>query len=559
MLCSVLWVIALTTSCCSIYFWRCCTLYLVFRYKRQQQVATAMFKSFGKNPYYYWGVMSAVMQALEARANGQGRLADMMFLPLAEKMVTKAIEEKRLDASETLRLYLMILEEQGKFEQYLEVIQKDQDGGFREAHPLMPLETDRERLRTSVLCKTKNWDAAAASLRRMVALDPDEWSNYIQLVSVAKNAAAEEGETSEVNTTASLEAFIEETVKGVLEGDKPCRGPFLARLELRQYQSTLGADALDTALLEKQLLDYVALFGAKLCCFSDVKAYLSLLPAEVRGTFLDKLHAQLPAAGEDVEPAMQAKHAQRHISVVQIQNLLSQSNTVEEREAVVADLLVRYDTITPLGKDLKETEWQFSDPYAMLVTQNLYHLYNESGDASYLHRSAVMLERAIAASKHNAQLRLLAVKVFVLLGAVEKAEEHWKACDVKQIQLDSIGYIMTDHIMYLGALPSTETLYSRTNNFFINTNREFSEFVVNAYRYGSFNKIIEFTKFEKRIKTSMQSASISAESLHYLIMKDNVTVWIPADLTSLATDEDLLMMSDNRDLDAMDSYEEYPE
>ena len=74
-------------------------------YKRQQQVAMEMYKAHKKSPYYFWAVMSIVMQAYKAKATpGMERLANMMLLPLAEKMMVKAAEEKRITGAETLRL-----------------------------------------------------------------------------------------------------------------------------------------------------------------------------------------------------------------------------------------------------------------------------------------------------------------------------------------------------------------------------------------------------------------------------------------------------------------------
>ena len=54
----------------------------------------SMYKTFDKAPYFFWAVTSMVMQARVARATGMGRLADAMFLPLAEKMLVKAREQK---------------------------------------------------------------------------------------------------------------------------------------------------------------------------------------------------------------------------------------------------------------------------------------------------------------------------------------------------------------------------------------------------------------------------------------------------------------------------------
>lgn len=60
-----------------------------------------------------------------------------------------------------------------------------------------------------------------------------------------------------------------------------------------------------------------------------------------------------------------------------------------------------------------------------------------------------------------------------------------------------------------------ETLY-----FFKATNREMPEFIVNAYRHGSFGKVQEFQQFQKRIKGSLQFAIVACEAEHLLMLKD---------------------------------------
>lgn len=52
-------------------------------YKKQQQTALALYKLKPKNPYYFWAVMSIVMQAIHA----DEKLAKGVVLPLAERMV----------------------------------------------------------------------------------------------------------------------------------------------------------------------------------------------------------------------------------------------------------------------------------------------------------------------------------------------------------------------------------------------------------------------------------------------------------------------------------------
>lgn len=52
-------------------------------YQKQQQTAVTLFKLKSKNPYYFWAVMSLVMQAIHS----DQKLAKGVILPLAERRV----------------------------------------------------------------------------------------------------------------------------------------------------------------------------------------------------------------------------------------------------------------------------------------------------------------------------------------------------------------------------------------------------------------------------------------------------------------------------------------
>lgn len=52
-------------------------------FKKQHHTALALYKLVPKNPYYFWAVMSIVMQASQA----EEKQAKNVILPLAERMV----------------------------------------------------------------------------------------------------------------------------------------------------------------------------------------------------------------------------------------------------------------------------------------------------------------------------------------------------------------------------------------------------------------------------------------------------------------------------------------
>ena len=87
-------------------------------YKKQQSTAMALYKLKAKTPYYFWAVMSVVLQA---KASNDEKTAASIILPLAERMIAKIEKEGKMDQEQETRLYLMVLEMQQKYKEALEV------------------------------------------------------------------------------------------------------------------------------------------------------------------------------------------------------------------------------------------------------------------------------------------------------------------------------------------------------------------------------------------------------------------------------------------------------
>jgi hypothetical protein len=73
-------------------------------YKKQQQAALQLFKAKPKNPYYFWAVMSIVLQAISAGGGGLGADAGgKILLQLAEKMIVKMEKDKMVEQEQASR------------------------------------------------------------------------------------------------------------------------------------------------------------------------------------------------------------------------------------------------------------------------------------------------------------------------------------------------------------------------------------------------------------------------------------------------------------------------
>lgn len=93
-------------------------------YKSQQTVALQLYKAKPKNPYYFWAVMSIVLQALRG-PESRDKVKSKNLLLLAQRMVDKIIVGAKVEAEQEVQLYLNILEYQEKCQETLKFLESE--------------------------------------------------------------------------------------------------------------------------------------------------------------------------------------------------------------------------------------------------------------------------------------------------------------------------------------------------------------------------------------------------------------------------------------------------
>ena len=83
--------------------------------------------------------------------------------------------------------------------------------------------------------------------------------------------------------------------------------------------------------------------------------------------------------------------------------------------------------------------------------------------------------------------------------------------EIKHIQLDSLGYLMSRHIASCGHFNETAKFFRNSLRFFTGNYKDTIDYIISAYRCGSFDKIREFIKLRDRLSASQHYASISIE------------------------------------------------
>jgi N-terminal acetyltransferase B complex non-catalytic subunit len=125
--------------------------------KGQQQAALKLHKTFKNNKYLFWAIMSL---ALQGEANKSS--ANNLSYTLAERMMTKAMEEGRVQQTEELRLYLLILIGQDKKKEALALL--DSEPGQKAL-----LDPEIRQMYVGLMTETGDWTRAFNTSRSVLS------------------------------------------------------------------------------------------------------------------------------------------------------------------------------------------------------------------------------------------------------------------------------------------------------------------------------------------------------------------------------------------------------
>ncbi|XP_025916138.1 N-alpha-acetyltransferase 25, NatB auxiliary subunit isoform X3 [Apteryx rowi] len=533
----------------------------VGEYKKMQQAGMALYKIVPKNPYYFWSVMSLIMQSISAQDEN---LSKTMFLPLAERMVEKMVKEDKIEAEAEVELYYMILERLEKYREALDVVR----GKLGEK--LTSELQSRENKCMAMYKKLRRWPECNALSRRLLLKNSDDWQFYItyfdsvfQLIDESWTPPLEEEHSLEGEVHYSIEQavkFIEDRITEESKSSRPLRGPYLAKLELIRRLRHRGCnDEHKLGDPEELMFQYFRKFGDKPCCFTDLKVFVDLLPASQYTKFISQLLEVIPlSATAESEIALpdDIKALQQHLCVVQLSRLLGIYHAMDKKQklTVVQELMLRYRHGLEFGKSCLKTELQFSDYYCLLAVHLLLDLWLEEGEETAVWQCLTLLEEGLSHSPSNAQFKLLLIRIYCRLGAFEPVAELYSSLDAKHIQHDTIGYLLTRYAESLGHYAAASQSCNFALRFFHSNQKDTSEYIIQAYKYGAFEKIPEFIAFRNRLNSSLHFAQVRTERMLLdLLLEANISTSLEESIKSmsLSPEEDDIPwkdLRDNRDL-----------
>ncbi len=98
-------------------------------------------------------------------------------------------------------------------------------------------------------------------------------------------------------------------------------------------------------------------------------------------------------------------------------------------------------------------------------------------------------------------------------GAVGQSETVLQHLELKHIQQDSLGHLLTKQVVTHAHFQKASILAANSLKFYAGNYKECVDYIVNCYRFGTFPKIQEFIGLRDRVALSQQCRCLSTERI----------------------------------------------
>lgn len=219
--------------------------------------AMKLFKKYRKYQYLAWQVMCSYYQA----QRGENK---ELNLKIARKLYESDLGDHGEGAH---RLYLLILLEMGDLEQFEASLVESKFNRTIDGYKRMKMVLNERR---------NNLSGIGSEMMNRLIEDDNDWGAWKRLIEVVIELDEQiKGENGEEvlrrltldGTLTSIDA-LKHYISDKSQSSR-ARGPALAQIEL---QAKCHPDQID-----QLVIDYVARFGQKQCCFGDLEVYLDLV------------------------------------------------------------------------------------------------------------------------------------------------------------------------------------------------------------------------------------------------------------------------------------------
>lgn len=428
---------------------------------------------------------------------------------LAFQMLLKEYERSLFQTTEELNLFLLVACANGEYGKALEV--------FLALEHLIQGSYDLASTKVDLLVKTERWqeafDYTAGLLEAKGIYDWSLWrACSTSLSHLPSDSTADQ-------------------VSAILKGENTDnRSLLLARVD-----AAFSGYAFEGFSKEQLLLRYAEQSPRKETCLPDLMFMFDKFTGEERRAFAGLVDGKFAHDGqEDL-----IFWAQLHRCV---QHKLGQWSAT-----CVSDLKEKVAQIDP---DVEEDK---AKRFFLLGLLDM-DLYLITADYDHLVRAIAWMSQALQVSPGDFITRLVCTILYLASGSVFSALETFKRLDIKQIQIDSLAYILSDHLLNLGNLGDAEFFFHEAFFLYDDNRSQTMSAISDICLKQAYSRLPEFYELFTRLEHSIQSIATIMETIRTELLYKPVEGLLEY-LMGIKKDElmltaaDVGKIADNRDMD----------
>ncbi|KAI0006129.1 actin cytoskeleton organization protein [Russula compacta] len=511
-------------------------------WKAAQLLANRLNKQFHNDRYVFWGITCTLLQANDPMTATEMR---DILLKLAHRLIVASWKQVEVHP-DRLFLHTTILQQLGLYKDARELLETE-SGRFLCARNL-----SCDYLRREIM-KVGGWQKEEGDIAEQRITEKRD-RNWLEFVSVldATFLPSTDHQSPQLDLVQRVAKTRDLFTKVSEDDGSRDRTAWLGLMELEKLCVRHDVPSEPSRLLNL-LKHYFEIFGDKAACHEDLRPYTDL-NSEVLTDWITFLRGtnHTPSSGIALRRSINSHKLLRYgLSAVQL--------TVDQEGARAADLVREYFEALPLGKDLPKLELQPADDLAILAAQVYVNMFALDNAVAHIHNAVVILEYASRKSPQSYQIHLELVRIYRLLGAPQLALDHYRLLNVKQVQNDTISYLILSRATNFSLAATGDLTYAseclESSHIYFSNSQETSEFIVKAFSMEKYSQIPELVIFEERLDNSLQRDLVKIEHVRLRISHEQISSeLVDMELIELKFIFDRLH-HDNRDLEVLPNYQ----
>ncbi|PQE03427.1 N-acetyltransferase B complex non catalytic subunit protein [Rutstroemia sp. NJR-2017a BBW] len=372
------------------------------------------------------------------------------------------------------------------------------------------------------------------------------WQAYLNSATTLEKSSALEDVASEIAAHLDPGSGIDKTWR---------RNASLAWLTytFKATSSAFAPDVSSTSEVEKNpritaVVKYLQNFGDATTVYDDLKPYVEQLEPEERRILLDVLRNGVKFEDAKSKNDLDIPEHERRSNPLHKTGEKSFickycSNPCEIYcdvclEQVAKDAVAAYSSAINddgrISAGLLPTDRHPADDFCTLAAMALMKLSISSSDTAgetiktrrtaYILQATLLLDYAWSKSKSNSDFSLLLVRLYASLGCGSQAMKAYLHLNLKQIQLDTLGYMLLDRISSLHPHPFPSAPDGSSENYspiehlkrhqkmYRNIRGQVAQNTWKAFEHGSYDTIFQFKEFSDIMSSGMMAISSFAKT-----------------------------------------------